>query len=109
MGSGNRANQKTRRQKEVFYQPSLRETSQKLWRWPRHPAKTRFDPIRSMAKIHQTPTTTICPPSSIEGSSINQPVQPNLGQTNRYPIVQIGRQVRSRKESREERTTRRPS
>merc|ERR1711994_338375 len=82
MGSGNRPNQKTRRQKEVFYQPSLRETSQKLWRWPRHPAKTRLDPIRSMAKIHQTPMTTICPPSSIEGSSINQPVQPNLGKTN---------------------------
>merc|ERR1711893_182357 len=72
-------------------------------------AKTRLDPIRSMAKIHQTPATTICPPSSIEGSSINQPVQPNFGQTNRHPIVQIGRQVRSRKQSREKRTTRRPS
>merc|ERR1711997_1227883 len=60
---------------------------------------TRLDPIRSMAKIHQTPATTICSPSSIEGSSINQPVHSNFGQTNRHPIVQIGRQVRSRKKN----------
>merc|ERR1712161_114627 len=107
--SGHGPNQETRRQEKVFRQPALRKTSQELRRRSRYPAKTRFDPIRSMANLHQAPEATICSPGSIEGPTFHQPVHPNLGQTNRHPIVQIGRQVRPREQNREKTTTRSPS
>merc|ERR1711981_318036 len=68
---------KTRRQEKVFRQPTLRKESQELWSWTRYPTKTRLDPIRPMAKIHQTSTTTIRPPSATQGSSFHQPVLSN--------------------------------
>merc|ERR1711912_139345 len=83
------------RQKLLF-----RKMIQKLWNWPRSSAKTRFDSICPMAKIRQTPEATTSSSTTIEGSSINQPVQPDFGQTERHPSFQIGRKIRSRIQSR---------
>merc|ERR1711881_568920 len=92
------------RQKEGSSQPALREAQQELWRRPGHPAKTRPHPLRSMAQVHQAPASARRAPAATQGAPEHQPVQSDLGQTNRYSTFQARSEVRSRVQDRKEGT-----